>query len=101
MQRSILIHACSKICRANLSAINRRQRSTALDTEQGQQRDRCLPISPVLLVFRPLLTVKAATSCLRPREHPFYDLIPLQTHVGTPRVCFETEILCPEERAGR
>jgi len=101
VQRSILIHACSKICRANLSAINRRQRSTALDTEQGQQRDRCLPISPVLLVFRPLLTVKAAMSCLRPREHPFYDLIPLQTHVGTPRVCFETEILCPEERAGR
>lgn len=72
-------------------AINRRQRSTALDTEQGRTRARSEPYdlgSSFSPSFR-LLTVKAATSRNRGRRSEsalFMTLFRRANRAGTPRV---------------
>lgn len=100
MQRvSSFANACSKICRANPSAINRCQRSTALDTEQDQQRDRRLPISPVLLLFRPASHRKSRHIAPSSERAPFLRSYSI-ANARPDTSCFQTEIFCLEIARG-
>lgn len=98
------VNACSKICRANPSAINRCQCSTALDTEQDQQRDRRLPISPVLLPFPRRLTVKPPHRAFDQESTLFTILFHRKRtsrHLVFPELKFSASKECARQQTGQ